>query len=548
MPRDHQPVVRIDREITADVMHSAYDFIVCGGGTAGSVVARRLAEDPEASVLLLEAGGSDRVPMVMDSTQWMWNIGTERDWQFQAAPSPSLNGRTPPLPMGRVLGGGSSINGSVWARGHRTDFDNWADETGDPGWGYEAVLDIYRRVEDWDGPADPRRGTGGLLHVTQPVDPIPLAPALVAATDAVGIPAVEDINGDPMEGDGGCGLPNLLVRDGNERVSMAATYLHPFMGRPNLSIVLAAEVTRLIITDGRATGVEFIRRGRRHTVKASREVIVSLGAINTPKVLMLSGIGDEYELKRHDIPVAQHLLGVGRNFQDHILLAGCIWEYQVPEPPRNNAAEFVLFAKSDPSLPSPDLMPVLEETPFASEVTVTQFDVPTGPASAWTLAPGLARPESRGQVRLASGDPGDKPIIEANFLSARADVDALIRCVELCREIGNAPELRPFRKREVMPGELRGSELETFVRNAAGTYFHETCTAKMGRDAESVVDGSLKVYGIEGLRIADGSVMPRISTGNTMAPCVIIGERAAAMIAADHGLSPEPAAAADVSR
>src|ERR1700722_19920578 len=177
--------VRIAREVTADVLHDTYDFIVCGGGTAGSVLARRLSDNPQVSVLLLEAGGSDRVPMVIDSTQWMWNIGTERDWQFQAAPSPSLNGRTPPLPMGRVLGGGSSINGSVWARGHRTDFDMWAEETDDPGWSYESVLDIYRRVERWDGPADVRRGTNGLLNVTRPADPIPLAHALIDATDAV---------------------------------------------------------------------------------------------------------------------------------------------------------------------------------------------------------------------------------------------------------------------------------------------------------------------------------------------------------------------------
>ncbi|MGW4073649.1 GMC family oxidoreductase [Streptomyces asiaticus] len=533
----HTSRVTVDREIVADVLRPAYDFIVCGGGTSGSVVARRLAENPGVSVLLLEAGGSDRVSSVIDSTRWMSNIGSERDWGYHAQPSPSLNGRTPPLPMGKVLGGGSSINASVWARGHRNDFDSWAEETGDPGWSYASVLDIYRRVEDWTGPADPRRGTGGLLRVALPENPVPLAPALVGAASALGIPPVADLNGDPMESDGGCGCPNLLVGQDNVRVSMAATYLHPAMGRPNLDMVLCAEVTRLKLSGNRVTGVEFVQWGRTHGVSAGEEVIVSLGAINTPKLLMLSGIGDQAELATLGIPGVVHLPGVGKNLQDHVLLAGCIWEYQVPEAPRSNAAEFALFAKSDPSLPGPDLMPTLDEFPCASEVTAAQYDVPVGVDSAWTLAPGLARPVSRGSVRLTSADPMAAPVIDTNFLSAEEDVQALEYCVELCREIGSSAEVRPFVKREVMPGPLSGDELKDFVRNAAGSYYHETCTAKMGRDRMSVVDGSLRVYGVEGLRIADGSVMPRITSGNTMAPCVVIGERAADLIKTRYGMS-----------
>ncbi|MEO8669253.1 MAG: FAD-dependent oxidoreductase [Bauldia sp.] len=526
-----------DREILAESIRPSYDFIVCGGGCAGSVVARRLAENPEVSVLLVEAGGSDRVASVIDSTLWMSNIGSERDWCFKAEPSPFLNGRTPPLPMGKLLGGGSSINGSVWARGHKHDFDLWAEEAGDPAWNYEAVLAIYRRIEDWKGPPDAhRRGTGGLLNILQPEDPVPLVPALIEATDALGIPHVADINGAAMEGDGGCGLANVLVQDGNQRVSMAATYLHPFMGRPNLHILLNAQVTGLRFSGKRVTGVDFVRRGRVYSGAAGKEVIVSLGAINTPKLLMLSGIGDEAELRRHGIAVRQHLPGVGRNFQDHILLAGCCWEYVTPEPPRNNAAEFVFYAKSDPSLKTPDLMPVLEETPFGSEVTAKQYDLPVGAASAWTLAPGLARPDSRGEIRLASADPFAAPRIFANFLSTPSDMRAMVRCVELCREIGNAPVCAPFRKREVMPGNLTGAAMEDFIRNAAGTYFHESCSAKMGRDAMSVVDGALRVYGIDGLRIADASIMPTIATGNTMAPTVIIGERAGEILRQAHGL------------
>ncbi|MFT3731822.1 MAG: GMC family oxidoreductase N-terminal domain-containing protein [Hyphomicrobium sp.] len=534
-----------DREIMTETIRSSYDFIVCGGGSAGCVVARRLAENPNVNVLLIEAGGSDRVPSVIDSTQWMWNIGTERDWGFKAQSSPTVNGRTPLLPMGKLLGGGSSINGSVWARGHKNDFEFWAEEAGDQAWNYESILAIYRRIEKWNGPADPkRRGTDGLLNILRPEDPIPLIADLIKGAEAIGIPFVEDINGAAMEGDGGCSLPNVLVQNGNQRVSMSATYLHPYMDRPNLHILLCAEITGLAFSGKRVTGVNFVRRGQSFTVSADKEVILSLGAINTPKILMLSGIGDEAELKRHNIAVRQHLPGVGKNFQDHILLAGCCWEYIVPEPPRNNAAEFVFYAKSHPGLKTPDLMPVLEETPFGSEVTAKEFHLPVGPASAWTLAPGLARPDSRGEVKLASSNPFDAPLIFANFLSTDTDMKAMVRCVEMCRDIGNSEFCAPYRKRECMPGDLKGADMENFIRNAAGTYFHESCTAKMGRDAMSVVDGNLKVYGLEGLRIADASIMPAISTGNTMAPTVIIGERAGEIIAAAYNFSNSTSAAA----
>jgi choline dehydrogenase len=532
-------MLKPDREILADALRPAYDFIVCGGGTAGCVIARRLSDDPDVSVLLLEAGGSDRVPAVLDARLWMSNIGSERDWGYSAQPSATLNGRTPRLPMGKVLGGGSSINGSIWARGHQHDFDDWAEAAGDQAWNYEAVLGIYRRIEDWQGPPDAlRRGTGGLLTVQLPKEPIPLVAGLIEATSALGIPAVGDINGAAMEGAGGCGLANLLVQDGNQRVSMAASYLHPVLGRPNLHVLLCAEVTRVVFAGRRATGVEFMRRGQLHRVRAEREVVVSLGAINTPKLLMLSGIGDAAQLASHGIKVLQHLSGVGKNFQDHILLAGCCWIYRSPEPPRNNAAEFVFYAKSDPSLRTPDLMPVLEETAFASEAVAQQYAVPKGAATAWTLAPGLARPDSRGEVKLANNDPFAAPLINANFLSTESDMKAMVRCVELCREIGNSQACAPFRAAEAFPGDLKGRALETFIRNAAGTYFHQSGTARMGRDAESVVDGALRVYGIDGLRVADASIMPRITTGNTMAPAAIIGERAAEILRAAHGLAP----------
>jgi choline dehydrogenase len=290
-------------------------------------------------------------------------------------------------------------------------------------------------------------------------------------------------------------------------------------------------VNRLKLSGKRVTGIDLVHDGRPLSINAKYEVILSTGAINTPKILMLSGIGPEVELRKHGIAVVQNLAGVGQNFQDHILLGGCMWEYVKPEPGRNNSAEFTFFWKSDSALPTPDLQPFLEEFPYTSEVTREQYEIP---AAAWVLAAAIVRPTSRGHLTISGPNPQDPVLIYPNFLSTEQDIKALTRSVEICRELGNSAGLRPFAKREVMPGPLKGEELERFIRDAAGTYFHETCTCKMGRDEMSVVDGKLRVYGVEGLRIADGSVMPAISTGNTMAPCVIIGERCAEDIKAQY--------------
>src|SRR5215471_14708762 len=294
-----------------------YDFIVCGSGSSGSVVAGRLAENRDATVLLIEAGGSDDVPSVKEANQWFLNLGSERDWGFRAQPNPHLNGRSIPLPMGKVLGGGSSINLMAWARGHKNDWDFFAKEADDPAWNYESVFNIYRRIEDWHGAPDPKyRGTGGLVFVQPAPGPNPIAPAMVEGARSIGIPTFENQNGRMMEGGGGASIADVRVREGR-RQSVFRSYVFPLMDRPNLTVLTHALVTRLIFEGRRAAGVEISYAGKTHGIGAGLEVVLSLGAMNTPKLLMQSGISDQAELLRFGIPVVQHLPGVGQNFQDH---------------------------------------------------------------------------------------------------------------------------------------------------------------------------------------------------------------------------------------
>jgi choline dehydrogenase len=524
--------VRNNQARLTSALKPQYDFIVCGSGSSGSVVARRLAENPEVSVLLLEAGGDDDVPSVTEANQWAMNLGSERDWSFRGQPNPRVNGRSIPFSMGKVLGGGSSINVMVWARGHKNDWDLFASEAGDPAWSYQSVLDIYRRMEDWHGAPDPKyRGTGGPVCVQPAPGSNPLAPATVEGARSVGIPTFENPNGRMMEGDGGASISDVRARNG-KRQSVFRSYTFPLMDHANLTVLTHALVRRLTFEGKRATGVEISYQGKIHRIGAGLEVVLSLGAIHTPKVLMQSGVGDEVELRRLAIPVLQHLPGVGQNFQDHVAF-DCVWEYQKALAPFDTMSETILFWKSKSGLDSPDLFACQAEVPKSSSENAARFGLP---GAGWTLFGAVAHPNSRGRLRLTGPDPLDPIQIEANTLSDADDLKAAIACVELCREIGNSAPLRPFVKREVMPGNLKGPELENFIRDAATSYWHETCTAKMGRDSMSVVDSNLKVYGIENLRIADGSIMPRVTTGNTMAPCVVIGERAAEALKASHKL------------
>lgn len=512
---------RSQRSLAGDLRRQ-YDYIVCGSGSSGSVVARRLAENLDVRVLLLEAGGSDELESVSEASSWYSNLGTERDWGFVAEPSPYLNGRSLRLSMGKLLGGGSSINAMIWSRGHKNDWDYFSGEAQDPAWNYDSVLNIYRKIEDWHGAPDPaRRGSGGLLYVEPTRDPNPIAPAMIEAAANVGIPTFADQNGVMMEREGGAALTNVRICSGR-RQSVFQSYVQPILGQSNLTVLTHATLSRILLEGNRAVGVEAMHHGERLRFEANAETIVSLGAVQTPKLLMQSGIGDAEHLKEHGIPCVQHLPGVGRNFQDHFLVGGCIWEYKTWLPPRNNAVEATLFWKSDSSLDTPDMQPCQVEIPLVTPEIADRHQVPP---SSWMIAPGIVRPKSRGRITLTGPNPDNPVRILANTLSHPDDLAAAIRGVELCREIGNNAAMQEFRKREVLPGRLRGKALEEFIRDSAVTYWHQACTSKMGCDEQSVVDAKLRVYGIDRLRVADASIMPRVTTGNTMAACVVIGEQ-----------------------
>jgi len=433
--------------------------------------------------------------------------------------------------MGKVLGGGSSINGMMWIRGHKEDWDFYASETGDPAWSYDSVLPVYRRIESWHGAPDPNRGIDGPVYVEPAANVNGGSPLLVRAAALLDIPTFDSPNGRMMELGAGAANMDVIIRD-HKRQSIYRSYITPFSNRSNLTILTDAMVTRLIFDGKRATGVDVAWHGDVHRIAADKEIVVSLGAINTPKLLFQSGIGDQDDLRRFGLPVVQHLPGLGHNFQDHVLMFGVVWElHESPIVP--NAARAVLQFASDGRLTAPDVQ-ILQSGGGSVQHQMKKLGL--SPEAWWSLAPGVVRPESRGRLHFMGPDPKDNVEIEANHLSHPDDMRAAIAGVELCRELGRSDAVRRQIKRELLPGEANGSDLRQFVREQAVTYWHQSCTAKMGRDEMSVVDGSLRVYGVDGLRVADASVLPRITTGNTMAPCVVIGERAGDLLQQAHQL------------
>jgi choline dehydrogenase len=522
---DELDAIRANQNERAAKLKSSYDYVVVGTGSAACALVGRLALRSDASILMIEAGDWDTDPAVMNPNVWFTNLGSERDWGDISIPSPSTNNRAIPEHMGKVVGGGSSINATIWARPFKQDLEFWAKASGDAAWGYESGLEIYRRMESWQGaPSERYRGKNGPVWCQPANNPHPVAPALLAAAKSLGYPVFEDQNGRREEGGTGFALMNQIIRDGR-RQSMARSYLYPVMSKPNVTVLVKTHVDRLELKGTRVTGVRITRDGVQSFIGADTEVIVSAGGINTPKLLMLSGIGDDLQLRSHGIKTVVDSKQVGKNFQDHILHGGCIWEPKEYIPHRNSAANVAGFLKSKPSLESPDVNLVQIELPYASEVVKTQYSPPN---TAWALCAGLVAPKSRGEVKLRSANPKDRPIVDAKFLSHPDDVKALAYGIQVSREIGNSAAMKDFVKREVAPGKaLTGKAMEDFVRNGATTYFHQSGTCLMGKGNDAVVDANLRVNGVQGLRIADSSIMPRIASVATMATCALIGERMA---------------------
>lgn len=506
-------------------LRGSYDYIVVGSGAAGSVVARRLAEDRERHVLLLEAGETDLESAMLTTESWFMAQGSKVDWNFAAETSPALNGRAIRHAAGRALGGSTSINGMIWARGHRRDFDEWAAIADDAAWGYDNVLSIYKRIEDWHGAPDAaRRGSGGPVFVQSAPDAHPMAHDLLRAAADIGIPSFASQNGLLEESAGGAAISSVRLRNGR-RLNIPADYLYPIMDQPNLTVLTGASVTRVLIAEGIATGVEFDWQGQRRQVGASAEIVLSAGALNTPRILMLSGVGDRRQLQQHGIALAAHVPGVGQNFQDHPIIGAGLWRSPSAIIARNNSAEANLFVKSRDDLDRPDLHIWQVEGPYLSEST-GQF----AEQDVWSISPGLVRPVSRGQVTLRSSDPYAAPVIQSNMLAAEEDMVALREGMRISRELGNSARMARYVSREILPGDLKGKALDDLIRAGAMSMHHPTSTAAMGRGDLAVVDAELRVRDVRRLRIADASIMPTITTGNTQAPTVIIGERLAEIL------------------
>jgi choline dehydrogenase len=517
------------------------DYVIVGAGSAGCVLAARLSEDPSVEVLLIEAGGSDRHPNVKIPAGFAKQFKTKRDWDLGTEPEPHCDGRSIYMPRGKGLGGSSSMNAMLYVRGHPLDYEKWA-ASGATGWDWDGMRPYFLRAEDNARGESEHHAIGGPLRVEDERSPRPLTKRFLDSCATAGIPRIADYNGHEQDG---AALAQVTQRNGR-RWSTADAYLRPSRGRRNLTVVSGAHVLGIEIRDGRASGVRYRRRGREQIATAQRDVILSAGALGSPQLLMLSGIGPAEQLRQHGIPVAADLPGVGENLQDHPYLTA-VWD--VPgggslanaESPRamleyllrrsgpltSTVAEAIAFVRSRPGLAQPDLQFHFAPAYF-DDNGFQEYD-----GHAITMGPALVAPRSRGWVRLRSADPGDKPRILTNSLAEPEDVAALVAGARLAREIAAAEPFAAELGRELFPGPdvNTDEDLADDLRRRVELLYHPVGTCRMGSDEGAVVDPELRVRGIEGLRVADASIMPIVPSGNTNAPTIAVAERAADVIA-----------------
>ena len=516
-----------------------YDYVVIGAGSAGCVVASRLTEDSDRTVLLLEAGGADDHPQIaIPYAAWQLQ-GSAIDWAYRTEPQAHLDGRRIRWPRGKVLGGTSAINAMVYIRGHRQVYDEWR-ALGNAGWGYDDVLPLFKRSEHQERGADAYHAVGGPLNVADLRHPNPLSKMFLDAAHELDLPLNADFNGAEQAGFG----PYQVTQKDGQRWSAASAFLRPALQRPNLTVRTQAHTTKLLTEGTRVVGVSYVQDGQAQQGHARHEVILCGGAINSPQLLLLSGIGPAGQLRAMGIPVVADLPGVGQNLQDHLDVAVAyvctqpiswgtlpaeaeqLYRESRSGPLTSNGPEAGGFLKTRPGLPMPDL-----QFHFSPGWSVG-YGSDRPPGHGFAFWPALLRPESRGYLALRSPDPFDAPLIQPNYLASEADTDVLLEGIRVARELARTQAFASVIGEEIQPGSATASaeELRTYIRRRASTVYHPTGTCKMGDDPLAVVDAQLRVHGLQGLRVADASIMPTIVNGTTQAPAMLIGEKRADLV------------------